>query len=162
MVMQQSSSYTAWAEYAAVLLHPDTLAFFAARLPPSELPSEPVQAYSDDGARLPPSVFLGHNHASLGISWTAEDGAIVCETCGCAVPQVSVSVFCLDGSTLSLDVPQRSIVWEVKRTIGRVRDLQPGLMELFLKGTEAPLPDMERLDRLGDVTELFMMQRPGG
>ena len=38
-----------------------------------------------------------------------------------AVPEVSLRVACLDGTTLDVTVPQRELVREVKRTVGQVR-----------------------------------------
>jgi hypothetical protein len=47
--------------------------------------------------------------------------AVVCEHCGGTVPEVSLRVACLDGTTLDVRVAQRGLVLEVKRLVGQVR-----------------------------------------
>ena len=49
------------------------------------------------------------------------DIALLCEHCGGVVPEVSLRVASLDGTTLELTVPQRGLVREVKRAVGQVR-----------------------------------------
>jgi hypothetical protein len=95
----------------------------------------------------------------------------------------------MDGTTLNMTVPQRELVREVKRSVGQVRgessarhgavnslhvyptvalaaqlrDVDPGLTELFVDGTEDALPDSGRLDGLGlgEGSVVFMLQRLG-
>ena len=47
--------------------------------------------------------------------------AIACEHCGGVVPQVSLGVASLDGTTLVVTLAQRGLVREVKRLVGQVR-----------------------------------------
>jgi hypothetical protein len=92
----------------------------------------------------------------------------------------------LDGTTLVVTVAQRGLVREVKRLVGQVgeetrvwvyqhgltvlsssfpqsRDMDPGLIELFLDGKEDGLPDSGRLDGLGlgEGSVVFMLFRQG-
>ena len=69
----------------------------------------------------------------------------------------------LDGTTLTVTVPQRGIVLDVKRTIGQIREMGAGLIELFVKGREDALENWDRLDEVG-VREggvVFMLQTQG-
>ena len=45
---------------------------------------------------------------------------IICEHCSGAVPQISLRVACLDGTTLKVTVPERGLVHEVKSIVGQV------------------------------------------
>jgi hypothetical protein len=89
----------------------------------------------------------------------------------------------LDGTTLVVTVAQRGLVREVKRLVGQVRvskrgtandthlvsfcaqsrDMDPGLIELFVDGQEDGLPDSGRLDLLGlgEGSVVFLLQRAG-
>jgi hypothetical protein len=94
----------------------------------------------------------------------------------------------MDGTTLEVTVAQRGLVREVKRLVGQVRttlfviashvagcliasplllfqsrDMDPGLIELFVDGTENALPDSGRLDGLGlgSGSVVFMLIRLG-
>ena len=40
-----------------------------------------------------------------------------------AVPEVSLRVACLDGTTLNVTLPEQGLVCEVKRIVGKVRQL---------------------------------------
>ena len=53
----------------------------------------------------------------------ADDAAILCEHCSGPVPQVSLRVASLDGTTLVVTVAQRGLVREVKRLVAQVRRL---------------------------------------
>jgi len=50
-----------------------------------------------------------------------DEAALICEHCGGVVPEVSLRVASLDGTTLELTVPQRGLVREVMRMVGQVR-----------------------------------------
>jgi hypothetical protein len=90
----------------------------------------------------------------------------------------------LDGTSLDVTVAQRGLVREVKRLVGQVRfvtsgpscasthsaasrlqmrDMDPGLIELFVDGKEDGLPDSGRLDDLGlgSGSVVFMLHRLG-
>jgi hypothetical protein len=72
--------------------------------PPSKKKKRKRNAASDDGDES-----------------DADDVALICEHCGGVVPEVSLRVASLDGTTLELTVPQRGLVREVKRMVGQVR-----------------------------------------
>jgi hypothetical protein len=124
MVTTQAASFAAWAAYATVLLDPETTAFFAARLS-----SEAQAAEHSDGESSPPSKKKKqkqkqkqHSDGS-GSDEEADDAtaATICEHCGGAVPEVSLRVASLDGTSLDVRVAQRGLVLEVKRLVGQVR-----------------------------------------
>ena len=116
MVTARAASSSAWAEYAAVLLDAETSAFFAARLSDAQAPGP------SDGRSSPPSKKRKLRDGS-GSDGEAEDAPVpvVCEHCGGAVPQISLRVACMDGTTLAVTVAQRGLVREVKRVAGQVR-----------------------------------------
>jgi len=99
LVTSEAAKHSAWADYAAVLLDEETAAFFAARLTDS-------QKGATDGTTTDEA---------------AASTTVQCSHCGGAVPQISLRVACLDGTTLDVTVPQRELVREVKRTVGQVR-----------------------------------------
>ena len=115
MVTTQAASFSAWSAYESVLLDPATAAFFAARL----------SSEHSDGESNPPSKKkkrkLGDDGSGSDEEADGDPVAVVCEHCGGAVPEVSLRVACLDGTTLDVTVPQRELVREVKRTVGQVR-----------------------------------------
>ena len=117
MVTTQAASFSAWSAYESVLLDPATVAFFAARLSsehsdgesnPQSKKKKKKRKLRDDGS---------------GSDEEADDApvAVVCEHCGGAVPEVSLRVASLDGTTLDVRVAQRGLVLEVKRLVGQVR-----------------------------------------
>jgi hypothetical protein len=115
LVTTEAAKHSAWAEYAAVLLDEETAAFFAARLTDSK--------EATDGESNPPSRKKKRKLGAASVA--AEDDAtpgVICEHCGGAVPEVSLRVACLDGTTLDLTVAQRGLVREVKQAVGQVRD----------------------------------------
>jgi hypothetical protein len=123
LVTSEAAKHSAWADYAAVLLDEETAAFFAARLTDS-------QKGATDGESSPPSKKnkkkrkLGADTGHAIESASAEvphEVSLQCNHCGGAVPQISLRVACLDGTTLDVTVPQRELVREVKRTVGQVR-----------------------------------------
>jgi hypothetical protein len=127
MVATQAASFSAWAAYESVLLDPATAAFFAARL------SSEALADHSDGESNPPSKKKKKRKRKLGDDGSGSDEetydrdpvAVVCEHCGGAVPEVSLRVACLDGSSLDVRVAQRGLVLEVKRLVGQVRGRDP-------------------------------------
>ena len=118
LVTAEAAKHTAWAEYAAVLLDEETAAFFAARL------TDDSKAATDDGDEPSPLSQKKKERKLDDDSGAAEGDAVpglVCEHCGGAVPEISLRVACMDGTTLELTVAQRALVREVKRAVGQVR-----------------------------------------
>ena len=115
LVTTQAAASSAWSEYESILLDAETQAFFAARLAqgdsggdssqPSKKKKKRKLRDDDDGA--------GDEDAAAV--------AVICEHCGGAVPEVSLRVACMDGTTLEVAVAQRGLVREVKRLVGQVR-----------------------------------------
>ena len=118
LVTAEAAKHSAWAEYAAVLLDEETAAFFAARL------TDDSKAATDDGDEPSPLSQKKKERKLDDDSGAAEGDAVpglVCEHCGGAVPEISLRVACMDGTTLELTVAQRGLVREVKRVVGQVR-----------------------------------------
>ena len=116
MVTTQAASFSAWSAYESVLLDPATAAFFAARL----------SSEHSDGESNPPSKKKKKRKLRDDGSGSDEESdddpvVVVCEHCGGAVPEVSLRVASLDGTTLDVRVAQRGLVLEVKRLVGQVR-----------------------------------------
>ena len=98
------------------MLDAETQAFFAARLAQGDSGGDSSQPSKkkkkkrklrddDDGAEEEDAAAV----------------AVICEHCGGAVPEVSLRVACMDGTTLEVTVAQRGLVREVKRLVGQVR-----------------------------------------
>ena len=120
LVTAEAAKHSAWADYAAVLLDEETAAFFAARL------TDDSKAATDDGDESnPPSMKNENKKRKLADDGRAAEGdavpGVICEHCGGAVPEISLRVACMDGTTLELTVAQRGLVREVKRVVGQVR-----------------------------------------
>jgi hypothetical protein len=115
LVSTHATTRAAWADYAAVLLEPTAVAFFAARL-------RDLQAtkFTDIGAIKQPSKTVQRNPAADDCENDASAG-IVCKHCHGAVPQVSVRVASMDGVTVDVTVPQRGIVRELAQAVAQVR-----------------------------------------
>jgi hypothetical protein len=100
-----------WNEYAAILLDGETAAFLAARL-------AVISATDCDESNPPPMkkkrkpVAVGGGAGQVVSGHPASDAA---------VPDISLRVACLDGTTLDVTVPQPGLVREVKRIVGQVR-----------------------------------------
>ena len=122
LVRTNAAASPAWADYEALLLDPATASFFEARLPD-------VKALVDSESNPPPSKKKKKRKRDAASdadqSDDADDDAIVCEHCGGPVPQVSLRVASLDGTTLVVTVAQRGLVREVKRLVGQVRSGVP-------------------------------------
>jgi hypothetical protein len=93
-----------WNEYAAILLDGETAAFLAARLAGNS-------ATDCDDSNPPPNK-KKRKPVAVGVSGHPASDA--------AVPDVSLRVACLDGTTLDVTVPQPGLVREVKRIVGQV------------------------------------------
>ena len=116
LVSTNAATQPAWADYAALLLSAETAAFFEARLPDAK-------AAGQSNAKPQPSKKKKRKHSAASDDADEGDGdvALICEHCGGVVPEVSLRVASLDGTTLELTVPQRGLVREVKRMVGQVR-----------------------------------------
>ena len=117
LVRTNAAASPAWADYEALLLDPATASFFESRLPDAK-------ALVDSESNPPPSKKKKKKKkkrkrdaaSDAGESDSDADDAIVCEP----VPQVSLRVASLDGTTLVVTVAQRGLVREVKRLVGQV------------------------------------------
>ena len=120
LVRTNAAASPAWADYEALLLDPATASFFESRLPDAK-------ALVDSESNPPPSKKKKKKKrkcdaaSDAGESDSDADDAIVCEHCGGPVPQVSLRVASLDGTTLVVTVAQRGLVREVKRLVAQVR-----------------------------------------
>jgi hypothetical protein len=125
LVTTQAAASSAWSEYESILLDAETQAFFAARL-----------AQGDSGGdSSQPSKKKKKKRKLRDDDDEAEDEdpaavAVVCEHCGGAVPEVSLRVACMDGTTLEVTVAQRGLVREVKRLVGQVRSALIAIVSL--------------------------------
>ena len=114
LVRTNAAASSAWADYEALLLDPATAAFFEARLPD-------VKALVDSESNPKKKKKRKLDAASADTDESdADDDVLMCEHCGGAVPQVSLRVASLDGTTLVVTVAQRGLVREVKRLVGQV------------------------------------------
>ena len=116
LVRTNAAASSAWADYEALLLDPATAAFFEARLPD-------VKALVDSESNPKKKKKRQLDNASDADDGDADDDVLVCEHCGGAVPQVSLRVASLDGTTLVVTVAQRGLVRELKRLVAQVRRL---------------------------------------
>jgi hypothetical protein len=130
MVTTQAAAFSAWAVYESVLLDAETANFFATRLSEAEV---------DSGESNPPSKKNNKKKRKLCDDGSGSDDeadgdpvAVVCEHCGGAVPEVTLRVACLDGSSLDVTVAQRGLVREVKRLVGQVRFLASSAQRSFV------------------------------
>ena len=121
LVTTHAANFSAWADYEAVFLDPATASFFEARLPDSK----PLVDSESNPKKKKKKRKLDAARDDADESDSDADDAIVCEHCGGAVPQVSLRVASLDGTTLVVTVAQRGLVREVKRLVGQVRSGVP-------------------------------------
>ena len=121
LVSTNAATQPAWADYAALLLSGETAAFFEARLPDAKAAA--VDGESNANPQPSPKKKTRKRNAAGddGDESDDDDVALICEHCGGVVPEVSLRVASLDGTTLELTVPQRELVREVKRMVGQVR-----------------------------------------
>ena len=111
LVRTNAAASPAWADYEALLLDPATASFFESRLP---------DAKAADSESNPPSKKKKKRKLDADNGGDESPAVIVCEHCGGPVPQVSLRVASLDGTTLVVTVAQRGLVREVKRLVGQV------------------------------------------
>ena len=114
LVRTNAATSSAWADYEAVFLDPTTASFFEARLPDSKAL---VDSESNPKKKKKRKLDAARDDVDKSDS---DDDAIVCEHCGGPMPQVSLRVASLDGTTLVVTVAQRGLVREVKRLVGQV------------------------------------------
>ena len=120
LVRTNAARQPAWADYAALLLSAETAAFFEARLPDAKAAAV-VDGESNANPQLSKKKKRKRDVAGDDGDESDDDAALICEHCGGVVPEVSLRVASLDGTTLELTVPQRGRVREVKRVVGQVR-----------------------------------------
>ena len=110
LVRTNAAASPAWADYEALLLDPATASFFESRLPDAK-------ALVDTESN-PPQSKKRRQHRLL---WSVETATAELPQRDGPVPQVSLRVASLDGTTLVVTVAQRGLVREVKRLVGQVR-----------------------------------------
>ena len=116
LVRTNAAASSAWADYEAVFLDPATASFFEARLPDSK-----ALVDSESNPKKKKKKRKRDAASDADESDSDADDAIVCEHCGSPVPQVSLRVASLDGTTLVVTLAQRGLVREVKRLVAQVR-----------------------------------------
>jgi hypothetical protein len=120
LVSTNAATQPAWADYAELLLSAETAAFFESRLPDAKAAAV---VDGESNANPQPSKKKERKRNAAGDDADKSDADVnaICEHCGGVVPEVSLRVASLDGTTLELMVPQRGLVREVKRMVGQVR-----------------------------------------
>jgi hypothetical protein len=113
LVRANAATSPAWADYEAVFLDPAMASFFEARLP--------EDAKASDSESNPPSKKKKKRKLDADNGGDESPAPVLCEHCGGPVPQLSLRVASLDGTTLVVTVAQRGLVREVKRLVGQVR-----------------------------------------
>ena len=116
LVTTQAAASSAWSEYESILLDAETQAFFAARLAQGDSGGDSSQPSKKKKKRK-----LRDDDVEADDEDAGAEVAVICEHCGGAVPEVSLRVACMDGTTLEVTVAQRGLVREVKRLVGQVR-----------------------------------------
>ena len=120
LVRTNAAASPAWADYEALLLDPATASFFESRLPDAK-----ALVDSESNPKKKKKKRKRDAASDADESASDADDAIVCDHCGGPVPQVSLRVASLDGTTLVVTVAQRGLVREVKRLVGQVRSGVP-------------------------------------
>jgi hypothetical protein len=120
LVTTRAAASSAWSEYAAVLLDAETQAFFAARLT-GVAAAEDADGESNPLSKKNKKKRKLRDDSDRDSEDDDDDPVTICEHCGGAVPEVSLRVACMDGTTLEVTVAQRGLVREVKRLVGQVR-----------------------------------------
>jgi len=113
LVTTQAAAHAAWQDFAVAFLAPETEAFIAARLSAAEVGG------GDDSA--PPSKKKRKRAGGAGAGEGEAKIAKTCDHCHGDIPEVTLRVAMLDGTTFSVTVPERGCVREVKRKIAEVR-----------------------------------------
>ena len=113
LVTKQAATHAAWHDFAVAFLAPETEAFIAARLSAAEVGG------GDDSA--PPSKKKRKRAGGAGAGKGGAKIVKTCEHCHGDIPEVTLRVAMLNGTTFSVTVPERGCVREVKRKIAEVR-----------------------------------------
>ena len=113
LVTTQAAAHAAWQDFAVAFLAPETEAFIAARLSAAEVGG------GDDSA--PPSKKKRKRAGGAGAGEGEAKIVKTCDHCHGDIPEVTLRVAMLDGTTFSVTVPERGCVREVKRKIAEVR-----------------------------------------
>jgi hypothetical protein len=74
------------------------------------------------------------------------------------IEDASWTVCCMDGTTFSVAMPEHALVSELKRAIGRLRELAYFALELFIKDVEDALGDSRPLSSVGRVPLFLLMK----
>jgi hypothetical protein len=117
LVTTQAAASSAWSEYESIFLDAETQAFFAARLAQGDSGGDSSQPSKKKKKRKLRDDDDGAEDEDKDTAVVA----VICEHCGGAVPEVSLRVACMGGTTLEVTVAQRGLVREVKRLVGQVR-----------------------------------------
>ena len=129
-----------WTEYSQVFLSAEVQGLIRSRLPGAGSPP-PTDSVGDGGG--------GGGSKKKKRKLDADVAAVA---------DVSWTVCCLDGTTFSVAVPEDTRVAEMKRAIGRQREVAHFSFEVFVKGEEEPLDDERRLLSAKKVP-LFMLPK---
>jgi hypothetical protein len=99
VVAQAEAGHMAWKAYAQAFLSPTTQDAVSALLPSSV--DDVVEEAEAQGE-------------------PAEVATMACELCASALPLISLSIACVNGTSFPLRVPTQSLIWAVKQAIGKV------------------------------------------
>ena len=113
LVTTQAAAHAAWQDFAVAFLAPETEAFIAARLSAAEVGG------GDDSA--PPSKKKRKRAGGAGAGEGEAKIVKTCDHCHGDIPEVTLRVAMLNGTTFSVTVPERGCVREVKLEIAEVR-----------------------------------------
>jgi hypothetical protein len=123
---QEKSS--GWADYGAVFLAAEVQDLIRARLDETHKHTRPDETHKTHKPDCEPE-------SAVDTSWT---------------------IYCMDGATFSVAVPEDAQVAELKHAIGTLREVPCFTIELFFKDVEDALDDERRL-RSVDKVPLFML-----
>jgi Leucine-rich repeat (LRR) protein len=145
----ESEASGGWAGYREVFLSAEVQDLIRARLEGAAAAASPVEELSNDGAPSPKKRKLEAGAAPAPPAAAAA---------AAPAPEVSWRVYCLDGTTFLVAVPEGTRVVEMKRAIGVLREVPHYAMELFVEGQEEPLDDEKQL-LSAEKVPLFMLPK---
>jgi hypothetical protein len=146
-----------WSGYRGVFLSAEVQDLIRSRLAGAAAasPAEPsdgaADSISSDGPR-------SSKKRKIDQASAAPAAAAAAPAAAAAADEVSWTVCCCDGATVSVALPDHARVGEAKRAIGVLRDVSRFAMELFVEGEEEPLDDEKRLSA-ADKVPLFMLPK---